>query len=46
MGKQHQLFSKRKVVKLFGNVGNQLFNKVNKFEIFLFYFTKNDSEND
>ena len=35
LGKQRQLFSKRKVAKLFGNVGNQLFNKVNISGIFL-----------
>jgi len=35
LGKLHQLFSKRKVAKLFGNVGDQLFNKVNISGIFL-----------
>ena len=40
MGKQHQLFSKQKVVNLFGNVGNQLFNKVNISGIFLLLLPK------
>jgi len=35
LGKQHQLFSKRKVAILFSNVGNQPFNKVNTSGIFL-----------
>jgi len=44
--KEQQLFSKRKVAKLFGNGGSQLFNKLNIFGIFLILLSPNASEND
>ena len=37
---------KKKVAKLFDNIGNQLFNKLNKSGIFLLLFSTNTSEND
>jgi len=37
---------KKKVAKLFDNVGNQLFNKLNISGIFLLLFSPNASEND
>jgi len=36
----------KKVAKLFDNVGNQLFNKLNVSGIFLLLFSPNASEND
>jgi len=36
----------KKVAKLFDNVGNQLFNKLNISWIFLLWFSPNASEND
>jgi len=44
--KRAELFSKGKATKLFGNVGNQLFNKMNISGIFLLLFFPNGSEND
>jgi len=40
------MFSKRKVAKLFNNVGNQLFNKLNISGIFLLLISPSASEND
>ena len=39
-------FFEKKVAKLFDNVGNQRFNKLNIFGIFLLLFSPNASEND